>query len=112
VLVFVALIWMIILKINNSGAGAPTPTPTARISPTARDYINRGWDLYQRGFLEHQSSLLDEAIINYTEAIKLDPKNADAYYNRALAYQREGESAQASDDFAKAKQLGYRGTLP
>ena len=23
---------------------APTPTPTARISPTARDYINRGWD--------------------------------------------------------------------
>ena len=23
---------------------APTPTPTARKSPTARDYINRGWD--------------------------------------------------------------------
>jgi tetratricopeptide (TPR) repeat protein len=83
----------------------PRPTPTASISPTSRDYNNRGWDLYQRG-------LLDEAISNYSEAIRLDPKNADAYYNRALAYQREGKSAQASEDFATAKQLGYAGTLP
>jgi tetratricopeptide (TPR) repeat protein len=90
----------------------PASTPTASISPTSRDYNNRGWDLYQRGFLESQRGLLDEAISNYTEAIRLDPKNADAYYNRALAYQREGKSAQASDDFATAKQLGYAGTLP
>jgi tetratricopeptide (TPR) repeat protein len=94
------------LYLTNIGKNVALP------SPTSRDYINRGWDLYQRGFLEHQRDLLDEAISNYIQAIRLDPKNADAYYNRALAYQREGKSAQASDDFAKAKQLGYAGTLP
>ena len=37
----------------------------------------------------------DEAIRDYTEAIRLDPKNAKAYRNRGLAYRRLGKYDEA-----------------
>jgi Flp pilus assembly protein TadD len=47
-------------------------------------------------------------IADLTEAIRLDPEYARAYYNRGFAYEEKGDQAKAKADFAKAKELGYR----
>ena len=49
----------------------------------------------------------DSAIADCTQAIRLDPKHAEAYHYRGLAYQKKGDRAKAESDFAKAKELGY-----
>ena len=40
-------------------------------------------------------------------AFRLDPQDAQAYYNRGLTYERLGKSTEAKLDIAKAKELGY-----
>ena len=47
----------------------------------------------------------DSAIINFTKAIKLDPADAAAYFNRGNAYEALGKTKKANADFAKAKAL-------
>ena len=51
----------------------------------------------------------DKAIADCTEAIRLDPKWAEAYYDRGSAYEKKGDKAKAEADFAQAKKLGYKG---
>jgi tetratricopeptide (TPR) repeat protein len=46
-------------------------------------YINRGVSYF------HLKEY-DKAIGDYTEAIRLHPGDANAYYNRALAYKSQG----------------------
>jgi tetratricopeptide (TPR) repeat protein len=48
----------------------------------------------------------DTAIACFTEAIRINPDYAKAYYNRGVAYEELGEKAKAATDFAKAKELG------
>jgi len=45
---------------------------------------------------------LDAAIADFTAAIRLRPDFADAYHNRAVAYDEKARS-----DFARAEELGY-----
>ena len=45
----------------------------------------------QRGVLYEQGGDREAAIKDYTEAIKLDPSNAVAYFNRGNAYDQMGE---------------------
>jgi tetratricopeptide (TPR) repeat protein len=47
----------------------------------------------------------NEAIAAFNEAIRLDPKSADAYRARGELYQKLGEKAKAEADLAKAKEL-------
>jgi Flp pilus assembly protein TadD len=47
----------------------------------------------------------DKAIADCTEAIRLDPKNTQAYQNRGVAYGKKGEKAKAEEDFAQTKKL-------
>jgi len=49
----------------------------------------------------------DSAIAAFTEAIRLDPEDAEAYYGRGVAYEKKGEKSKAEEDFAQAKKLGY-----
>ena len=42
----------------------------------------------------------DKAIADYNEAIRLDPEDAEFYYNRAWAWQQKGDDARAMDDYA------------
>jgi tetratricopeptide (TPR) repeat protein len=42
---------------------------------------------------------LDRAIVDYTEAIRLDPKYAVTYYNRGAAYATKGDRESAVADF-------------
>jgi tetratricopeptide (TPR) repeat protein len=47
----------------------------------------------------------DKAIADYTEAIRLKPDYARAYYNRGLAYQRKEDGIRAKADLDKAISL-------
>ena len=47
----------------------------------------------------------DEAIVQYTKAIELDPELAEAYNNRGIAYGQKGESDNAIADFDKVIEL-------
>ena len=47
-------------------------------------------------------------IADFTEAVRVDPKLAEAYLSRGVAYQEKGEQAKADEDFAQAKKLGYK----
>jgi tetratricopeptide (TPR) repeat protein len=42
-----------------------------------------------------------DAMVEYGRAIELNPKNTDAYYNRALLYQKQGDTKAAFKDFDK-----------
>jgi regulator of sirC expression with transglutaminase-like and TPR domain len=43
---------------------------------------------------------------DYIEAIRLNPDDADAYYNRALIYETEDNKAAAAADFQVYLELG------
>lgn len=47
----------------------------------------------------------DEAIIEYTAAIEIDPANAQAYTNRGAAYVEQGKYELAIADYNKASEL-------
>ncbi len=51
------------------------------------------------------SSNFDLAITRLTEAIRLDPKDAAAYFNRGVAYILEGEYDRALADYTEAIRL-------
>jgi tetratricopeptide (TPR) repeat protein len=47
----------------------------------------------------------DKAISDYTKAIELNPKHADTYYSRGLAYNKMGQYDKAISDYTKAIEL-------
>ena len=47
----------------------------------------------------------DKAIADFTEAIRLDPKYAEAYCNRGCAYRNKGDYDKAIADFTEAIRL-------
>ncbi len=49
---------------------------------------------------------LDNAVADFTEAIRLQPKNPAAFALRSLAYGKKGDQAKAAEDLAQAKKLG------
>lgn len=57
------------------------------------------------GVIAAQSGRTKEAIALITQAINLDPKNANAYKNRALAWREEGVLESAANDFLRASSL-------
>jgi tetratricopeptide (TPR) repeat protein len=47
----------------------------------------------------------DRAIADLSEAIRLDPKRASAFYNRGVAYRAKGDLGHADADAAEAMRL-------
>jgi tetratricopeptide (TPR) repeat protein len=76
-----------------------------RASNRASAYTNRGVEYRTKGDL-------DRAIADHSEAIRLNPKLSNAYYNRGNAYRNKGEfrkpgdRARAIADYRKALELG------
>ena len=55
---------------------------------------------------------MEEAIAEFSEAIRLEPQHALAYANRAIAYTSLGDDAAAQEDLERAVDLGFdRGPL-
>ena len=71
-------------------------------------FVSKAADaFYDSGKLYHIDGQHELAIQDYTEAIRLDPLDADGYSNRGVAYSDLGQQELADRDFAKAKELGY-----
>jgi len=62
---------------------------------TAKQYFKAGEDFTK-------ANNYQDAIIQFTKAIELDPDYEKAYVNRALAYSRTGEHQSAAEDFDRA----------
>jgi len=65
---------------------------------TAEEYYNRGNQYRQQGNL-------DQAISDYSNAIRVYSKHAKAYYNRGNAYAKQDKLTQAVADFSKAVEI-------
>ena len=59
-------------------------------------------DLYIRGNRSLALGKPEEAVKDYSRAIELYPENSRAYYNRAVAYERINQPAEAKQDYARA----------
>ena len=62
---------------------------------TAAEDLQSGNDYFSQGYF-------DQAIIEYTKAIDIDPNYAKAYDNRGVAYAKEGSFSRAIADFTMA----------
>ena len=67
---------------------------------------NNAYIYYNRGNLHANRKELSKAIDDYTMAIKIDNKLAEAYYNRGIARSKTGNKATAIQDLSKAGELG------
>ena len=76
-----------------------------RGSDLAKAYFYRGVEYRERGDL-------DRAIVDYSEAIRFDPKFALAYNNRGLALQDRGELDRAIADYDEAIRFDPKLALP
>jgi len=75
----------------------PIPLPTISTA-TAEEH-------FYRGLAHLDGDRYDEAIIEFTRTIELDPYCAVAYVNRGIAYRQKGMSDQAIADFNRAIKL-------
>lgn len=61
--------------------------------------------LLKKGNILCEAGKCEEALSVYTKAIGLDPKFAEAYFKRGMAYYRLGGDLSAIEDFSKAIEL-------
>lgn len=47
--------------------------------------------------------------MDFTDAIRLAPDDADVVYNRAIAFLEKGDSQKAKLDLIRAESLGHKG---
>jgi tetratricopeptide (TPR) repeat protein len=58
--------------------------------------------LFNRGFAYDKLGDFDNAIKDYSEAIKLDPHNAFTFYNKGISLDRQGKYKEAIESFTSA----------
>jgi TonB family protein len=63
-------------------------------------------DFYNTGVKEFEEKQYSWAVGSFTQAIKLNPRDADAFFNRAVAKLELDNKAGACDDFKRAYLLG------
>ncbi|MCX6673315.1 MAG: tetratricopeptide repeat protein [Methanothrix sp.] len=77
-------------------------TSSSQCQQTAEDWFNKSVALFSQG-------KYDEAIKCYDQAIRLDPNDVAARYNKGVALDALGKTTEANAAFTEAKELGYSG---
>ncbi len=92
------LLWrvMLLVVLVLGGVGPLLAAPAGEKSPDF--FLKRGAECLDKG--EH-----DQAIADFTQALKLKPDSAEAYHQRGLAYGDKGQYDQAIADITKALKL-------
>lgn len=65
-----------------------------------------------RGICYEAKKDTDHALADYTKAIELDPKSANALGNRAMLYAKLGEREKAKADATAARRIDFRVKVP
>src|SRR5262245_3265628 len=63
---------------------------------------NKALSYFLRANARAEQGDLNQAIAEFTEALRIDPQSAAAYHNRGVAYARKGDHDRAIADFTKA----------
>jgi len=71
------------------------------VAPQHLIFIQQGWEQVEKGNYE-------QAIRYFTEAIDLNPKDAESYYSRGTAYSHKGQYDQAISDYTKVLEINPR----
>ena len=72
--------------------------------------LSEGEKRYNAGMEFQDQGLLERAIAEYDEAIKLEPRDANAYVDRGIAYGSLGQAQRAIEDFNEAVKLDPQAT--
>ena len=94
---------------------ARSAPPPPKLNAVAGGDLSRGSRLEQ-SFVEAGSDFLskneyDQAIMQFTEAIELNAENANAYYQRGIAYNGRGAAFGDTEDFDRAIRDYYQATF-
>jgi Flp pilus assembly protein TadD len=87
------------------GLGAVPVSYTVAPVPSACAAVQTAAEWYQRGSEAQDAEQYEEAVQDYTEAIRLEPSNAKAYAGRGYSYFCIGWYADAAQDAKRADQL-------
>ena len=83
-----------------TSAAVMLTAPEIAKAESAVFYYNRAIDKYDAGDYSG-------AIVDYTKAIEINPKDADAYGNRGISKELIGDLEGACSDWRKASSLGH-----
>jgi tetratricopeptide (TPR) repeat protein len=78
---------------------------TAVLRRSKETRSNRAKALYNRGIALRDKGDLDRALVDFNEAIQLNPKGADAFNNRGITHRDKGDLDRALSDFNEAIRL-------
>ena len=66
---------------------------------------NRAWPRFAEGSAQHERGDLNAALASYTEVVRLAPRYATAYYNRAIVHAEAGDLSKAAADYGQIIRL-------
>jgi tetratricopeptide (TPR) repeat protein len=87
---FVGLSWLVIFLMLSAGQGCGNDQPDRA---------------FEMGLQAGRAGDYDRAVAEFSEAIRLKPDNARAYYNRGQAYRHRGDYGKALTDYGEAIRL-------
>jgi len=94
----ILVIFSIIALLGSCATTSTNNIATREAQARAQEFLELGNQLFDQG-------IYNQAIANYTEAIKLDPNFAVAFNNRGISYSRLGDNNRAIADLTEAIRL-------